>query len=687
MIRSEVIEPHHLQRQAIVYLRQSSPQQVLSHQESLKLQYALRDRASAYGWEAEKIQLIDTDLGLTGSSAARRPGFQELVTRVQLGQVGIVFAYDVTRLARNCTDWYQLLDLCGCRQCLVGDQEGLYDPATANGRLILGLKGLIAELELHTIKARLQAGLLNKARRGDLALSLPVGLVRDLAGRVVKHPDQEVRERLDFVFSTFLRVKSLKGVVREMAAARLLLPRRERGRDDGAIRWRRPTVAAVASLLRNPAYAGTFVYGRSRFRARVPGGPPRKQPLPPEQWQFMIPDKYPAYIDRETYATIQAILRDNYQEYQRRSSRGVARAGAALLQGIAYCGQCGNKMTVQYYAAGRYLCNHHKMQSGGRECQRLPQATVDACVVQKFWEALAPAELDRFEEAWAAFEGQRRQVQRAREQQLQRLRYEAQLAEKQYRLVDPENRLVAAELERRWEQALQALRQAEEEQPTGGGALGEPLTAELRQQWEKAQPTLRQLWDDGPLSNVRKKELLRVLIDKVVLKRQAADQCEVRIIWKGGDWTTVIVSLAVGTYAGMANGEQLIAEVVRQARAGQSDQQIAEELTAAGYHAPLKDYLSADSVVRIRQQHGVTSRKVEFLQQGLPGWITLGQAVRRLGEHTGWAYYLIRQKRLVVTRDAEIGLYLVRTNKQVLTKLKELLRGKRFSLTLEPRLS
>jgi DNA invertase Pin-like site-specific DNA recombinase len=686
MTTSEHIQPHHLQRQAVVYPRQSSPQQVLNHQESLRLQYSLTERAHAFGWDASQVQVIDTDLGISGSSAVGRPGFQELVSRVNLGQVGIIFAYDVTRLARNCTDWYQLLDLCGYRRCLVGDQEAVYDPATPNGRLILGLKGLIAELELHTIKTRLHAGLMSKASRGDLAMSLPVGLVRDLSGRVVKHPDEEVRERIAFVFATLLRVKSIHGVVRDMVAAELQLPRRERGRNDGAIVWRRPTAAAISSLLRNPAYAGTFVYGRTRFQPRVPGGPSRKHPLPLEQWQFMVPDKYPAYIDRETYAAIQSILRDNYQEYHRRRSRGVARSGAALLQGLVYCGQCGNKMTVQYHAAPRYLCNHHKMQSGGKECQRLPIVSIDACVVHNFWEALSPAELDCYDEATAAFEKQRRQLERARNQQLERLRYEARLAEKQYRLVDPENRLVAAELERRWEQALQAVRQ-EEEKASVAGAATEPLSAELRGQWEELRPSLRQMWDTGKLTNVRKKELLRVLIDKVVLKRPAADKCEVRIVWKGGNWSTSEVPLPVVTYAEMANGEQLVSEVLRRARSGQSDEQIATEMTAAGYHAPLKRVLSVDSVVRIRHQHGVHSRKTEFLRQGLAGWITLGQAVERLGEHKAWAYYLIRKKRLLIDRDSEIGLYLVRDNKRILKSLKELFRGKRFSLTLEPRSS
>ena len=333
MTSSELITPTHLDRRAVVYIRQSSPQQVISHQESLRLQYDLKQRAVACGWPEPAIDVIDSDLGHTARTTQGRVGFAELVSRVTLGDVGIIFSYDVTRLSRNCSDWYQLLDLCGFRHCLIGDHDSIYDPSSINGRMLLGLKGQISELELHTIKARLHAGLINKARRGDLAQSLPVGLVRDLTGRVVKHPDQEVRERIDFIFATFLRVKSIHGLVRELAVAQLMVPRRERGRDSGVVFWRRPTAAALSSLLRNPAYAGTFVYGRTRFLPRVPGGPSRKHPLPPEQWQFMVPDKYPAYIDRETFAAIQAVLRDNYQEYSRRRSRGVARSGSALLQG------------------------------------------------------------------------------------------------------------------------------------------------------------------------------------------------------------------------------------------------------------------------------------------------------------------------------------------------------------------
>ena len=299
MSTSDTIQPMHLGRLAVVYVRQSSPHQALMNQESLKLQYNLQHRAQAAGWDPGQVRIIDADLGRTGRSAEGRPGFQELVTLVNHEQVGIIFAYDVTRLARNCTDWYQLLDLCGFRSCLVGDQDGIYDPATVNGRLILGLKGLISELELHTLKARLTAGLLNKAQRGELALPLPVGLVRDPLARVLKHPDQEVQGRLELVFTSFLQVKSACQVVRFLKDRELLLPRKD---PFGDVVWRNPTVPAVLSILKNPAYAGAFVYGRTRAVPRASAPQQRVQkPLPIDQWKICHKDRYPAYINWQTF--------------------------------------------------------------------------------------------------------------------------------------------------------------------------------------------------------------------------------------------------------------------------------------------------------------------------------------------------------------------------------------------------
>jgi DNA invertase Pin-like site-specific DNA recombinase len=425
---SDTIQPLHLRRLAIIYVRQSSPNQILKNQESLQLQYDLQYRAHNAGWPPGQVRIIDTDLGRTGRTADGRQGFQELVALVNQEQVGIIFAYDVTRLARNCTDWYHLLDLCGFRACLVGDQDGIYDPATPNGRLILGLKGLISELELHTLKARLTAGLLHKAQRGELALPLPVGLLRDPLGRVGKHPDQEVQDRLTLVFTTFRQLKAACRVVRFFNDRHLLLPRRGRF---GDVVWRQPTVPAILSTLKNPAYAGAFVYGRTRVVPRANAPHQRvPKPVPMEEWKVCHKDRYPAYIDWDTFATIQAMIHDNHNAYDCNKSRGVPRPGKALLHGIVYCGECGHQMVVQYKGGAQYLCNYLRQHYQVPVCQRLPADPIDAHVVAAFLEALSPVELDLYEQAVAALAQEDEQVRRAHQHQLQRLRYQARLAER-----------------------------------------------------------------------------------------------------------------------------------------------------------------------------------------------------------------------------------------------------------------
>jgi DNA invertase Pin-like site-specific DNA recombinase len=261
MYSSDVITPQHLTRKAMIYIRQSTPHQALSHQESLRLQYALTERARALGWPPEVIEVVDTDVGQSAASASHREGFHTLVAQVTLGQVGIILAYDATRLSRNCSDWYPLLDLCGYKGCLIADVDGLYDPSTANDRLLLGLKGTLSEWELHTIRARMTAGLLNKAARGDLALCLPTGLERDAQGHVHKDANLEVQARILLVFTTFLQRRSASKVLQFFNAHGLHLPRRDRW---GEVVWKRPTVAAILSILKHPAYAGAFTYGRTR---------------------------------------------------------------------------------------------------------------------------------------------------------------------------------------------------------------------------------------------------------------------------------------------------------------------------------------------------------------------------------------------------------------------------------------
>lgn len=445
-MRSELVNDRHLARRAVAYIRQPSPHQVPTNQESLRLQYDLRRRALDLGWREEDVEVIDADLGLSGGAAAHRDGFKDLIARVTLGQVGLVLSYEVTRLSRNCTDWYPLLDLCGFKDCLIGNRDGIYDPGCANGRL-LGLKGTISEMGLHTIRARLTAGLLNKAERGELALVLPVGLVRDAGGVVVKDPGREVQARLELIFAAFLRVRSAARVLRSLNEGGLAIPRHKRL---GGTVWRPPTIAAVLHVLKNPAYAGAFVYGRSRSVRMAPTSSRAMQKMPPrEQWRIVVRDKYPAYVSWDTFEKIQSMLRDNHAEYDRNKTRGIPRDGEALLHGIVHCGACGHKMVVQHKNGTRYLCNYLRQQHGTPVCQYIPANPIDAEAVTAFFEALAPAELDAHAQAVTARRETAGAMLRAQAQQAERLRYRAALAERQFDQVDPDNRLVAAELERR----------------------------------------------------------------------------------------------------------------------------------------------------------------------------------------------------------------------------------------------
>jgi DNA invertase Pin-like site-specific DNA recombinase len=659
---------------AIVYVRQSSPHQVLVNRESLELQYDLASKAMNCGWDRDRVRTIDSDLGRSGRTASDRPGFQELVTLVNLEQVGILFAYDVTRLARNCTDWYQLLDLCSYRGCLVGDQDGVYDPATPNGRLILGLKGLISELELHTLRRRMIDGLLNKARRGELAQTLPVGLVRDASGQVIKRPDREVQGRLDLVFATFLRVRSVSRVVRFFSGRDLRVPRPDRF---GDVVWRHPTNDAVHAILTNPAYAGAFVYGRTR---RVPGpGPERSSKrLPEEQWQVCILGKYPAYIDWETFARIQAVLHDNYGAYRRNKSRGVPRSGPALLHGIVYCGECGHKLGVRYKSWAHYCCPYlrNKYRTGS-DCLRAPIAPIDAAVVEAFLEALAPAELDLYARALTTIHQEEQQVEEARRQHLERLRYQAHLAERQFNRADPDNRLVAGELERRWEAALRELMAAEEacrreEQPHRTPAA---LDATTRRALEEAGQKIPELWRLDLLCPRRKKALLRCLIEKVVVRRPAPDSVHLRVIWKGGDVTTREIPVTVGSWAHVMCAEELERAIVGLAQRGRSDEEIASELTGRGYRSPRRLTVSLATVRRIRRHHGL------FVHQGLshprriPGYLTVPQVALRLKVQPSRIYARIKSGAIKVTRDPNWKVYLFRDDSKVINSFNQLLAG------------
>jgi DNA invertase Pin-like site-specific DNA recombinase len=676
MTTSELVTPAHLARQAIVYVRQSSPHQALSNQESLQLQYALTRRATELGWKPTEVKVIDSDLGQTGSTTEGRCGFQDLVTRVTLGQVGIIFSYDVTRLSRNCSDWYQLLDLCGYRQCLIGDRDGVYDPATANGRLLLGLKGQISELELHTLRARLTAGLLNKAARGELALALPVGLVRDPSGTVTKHPNREVQSRIDLLFATFLRVKSISQVVAFCNEQSLLIPRREPG---GELVWRKPSAGNIGLILLNPAHAGAFVYGRTHSVPKA--GSPRRhiqQRLPLAEWKICIRDKYPAYVDGETYLHIRAMIWDNRNPCAPEESQGIPRGGKALLHGLLYCGVCGHKMFVRYKSGIRYVCAHLRRLRGLPLCQYLPAAPIDDQVVRAFFDVLSPAELDVYAQVVTAAQQQEQAVQKARLQQIERLRYQARLAERQFNQADPENRLVTAELERRWELALQELQEAEAslQRETPPPSPRVDVSAELRQALEHVGQKLPELWQQGLLTQVQKKALLRCLIEKVVLRRSAPDTVQARIVWKGGDTTTLDVPVTVNSLARLSFAPEMEEVAVKLARRGKTDALIAQELTQRGYRSPHASTVLPSTVKQIRLRHGIVVKRARSYSRQIAGYLTVPQIAQRLKVPAHWVHDRIHNGTIRVKKDRTWRLYLFPDTATTLDQFRKLRDGK-----------
>lgn len=674
MHTSNLIQPRHLSRRAIVYVRQSTPQQVHTHQESQQLQYALRERAVQLGWHEQDIEVIDADLGHTASTTEGRRGFQQLVSEVALKEVGVVIAYDATRLARNCSHWYQLLDLCGHADCLIADRDGVYDPSSINGRLLLGLKGQISEMELHTIRARLLAGKLAKAERGELALPLPAGYVRLADGRVVQHPDREVHDRLALIFQLFLERQSLGQVVRYLNANGLQVPRRSHTRPNG-IQWRRADVSNVGAIINNPAYAGAYVYGR-RTRKNAEKTTTTSDRVPRSQWHVCQQDKYPAYISWETFVKMETMLRDNYAEYDRNKTRGVPREGAALLHGIMYCGQCGHKLCVEYQRRTLYLCNRLAQHTPGAPvCQSLPADAIDAQVVDWFFDALSVAQIDVAQQALQEADDQHETLLASQRQQLARLRYQAQLADRQYQQADPDNRLVAAELEQRWELALRELKAAEDRQAADEAcAPCWVLPAELLQALQEVGPQLPDMWHQGLFTTTQKKKLLRSLVDKVVAYRVGGRQgaaLHVRVVWRGGATTSGEVLVNVGKFSQLARAQELERCVIELSQQGHTIADMARQLTAEGFRSPKASRVLPATVEAIRLRTGVfqpaRSRPVN-----VPGYLTITQLSRRLGIRRSWFQEAIQRGSLRVQKNASARCYLFPDESRTLEEIRSL---------------
>lgn len=670
----------HQQRLAFIYVRQSSPKQVAQNLESQQYQYRLQQRAQELGWPAEQVRVIDSDLGLSGKESAGRGGFQELVAEVSLGHVGIVFGYEVSRLARNNRDWYLLLDLASVFSTLIADNDGVYDPRLYNDRLLLGLKGTMSEAELHLLHQRLDAGRMNQIKRGAYRQRLPTGYVRSPAGEVIKDPDEQVRHIIELTFAKFEELGSANKVIRYLRQNGILFPRRQNaGPQANQLLWKDASESAVTEMLNNPAYAGAFAYGRRQGDATLckvgrPATGKRRKPM--TEWLHLQQDAYPAYISWEQYLSNQERIQQNGLHFTelRQKAQGIVREGLGLLQGLVVCGRCGHHMQTVYKHTPRYVCRGlvRTIQTTS-ECNSVRAPVVDQIVVQAFFEALQPANLDALEAILAAQQADRVRLERQWQDQLKRAEYEVHLAQRQYDAVDPDNRLVAVELERRWEAKLQQLRQMNENyhhfQQT---PQPETIPPGLRELFREISTRLPDLWP--VLSNAQKKELLRSLIQQVVIRRPAPDQVSIRVVWISGCFTNHTVITPIHREKDVSRYDQMVARIQELWQLGYNDEQTAEQLTAEGFHSARSPHVTADSVMKIR-----LTRKWHTLFDQLrgvdevDGCLTVNGLAKQLDVNESCAYRLIYSQTIppdFVSRDPK-GVYLIRKDEELLEQLRQ----------------
>jgi DNA invertase Pin-like site-specific DNA recombinase len=580
------IGPRHLKRPANVYVRQSSPHQVAEHGESLARQYALRDRAAALGWPAPDIVVIDDDLGLSGRGFDDRRGFERLLADVAQDRVGLVLALEMSRLARNSRDWHNLFDLCAVRDTLLADEDGIYDPSDINDRLILGMKGIISEMELHIMKNRLERGRRNKAERGELFQGVPWGFVLLPDGTVALDPDEQVRATVRRLFDTFQDLGSAFATVRTLRQEDVKLPIRDRG---GHLVWRVATPTIVDSALHHPLYAGAYSWGRRQEQTHIdPAGrltrKRRKRPL--TEWTVLLLDRVPAYFSWDQYLANQRQLLENRT---RPETKCVARTGSALLAGLLYCGRCGRRMQVQYPTKrqGRYQCSRYRVLATDPICSGLVARNLDELVAQQVLHALSPAALELSLSAIEHASQQRRQQETQLRQNLDRALYESERAERQYNAVEPENRLVARTLEERWESALKGQRAAQDAYDRFGAEKPIDLTAAERRSIDDLSRDIPALWHAPETDARARKEIVRCLIERVdVDVSQADQQVDVAIQWAGGFESRHQLRRSVNTYKRLDNAENLLARIGELRRAGWRSPRIAEQLNSEGFERP-----------------------------------------------------------------------------------------------------
>jgi DNA invertase Pin-like site-specific DNA recombinase len=658
---SNKLQDHHLSRTAIVYVRQSNPHQVLENTESTELQYALGERAVHLGWSADQVEIIDDDQGCSGATAEGRLGFQRLLAEVGLNHVGIILGTEMSRIARSNKDWHQLLELCAIFRTLIADQDGLYDPTDHNDRLLLGLRGMMSEAELHVLRGRLHEALLNKARRGDLYMLPPIGYVKLPTGGFALDPDGQAQSVIHLVFEEFDRWGSMRGVLRYLLANNIKMPiRPHKGPNQGRLEWRRATAAAVNTILTNPLYAGTYSFGRRQLepRRKKPGqrGSGRRT-VKPEEYYVLIPDHCPAYITRARYDRNQKTIRENRLIM---ASKGPARDGAALLGGILFCARCQLRMAVHYCGVGnpyRYACPTGRHEPDVPRCQSLSGRVLDELVTAKIMLALRPAALELSLQVADDLKRERQRLDQDWRQRLERCRYEANRAQRQYQAVEPENRLVARELERQWEQALEQLDALTKDYARFQRAHPATLSDEQRELIRSLSENLPTLWKAQTTSSSDRQRIVRLLIERIVIHVQdSSEHVDVEVHWSGGFTSQHDLVRPVLGYHQLADYERLAHRVEELRRQNLSFEQIAEQLNCECFQPfPRAKKFRADSVCRIfRNLKRQRPSAQEIEKQSLVGdneWFTRSLAAQ-LQIPQGTLQYWIRRGWVHVTRQA-----------------------------------
>jgi DNA invertase Pin-like site-specific DNA recombinase len=628
---TKVTSPH-LTRSAYLYIRQSTLRQVINNTESTVRQYDLRQRAVALGWQADQIIVVDVDQGHSGASAADREGFQRLVADVSMGRAGIVLGLECSRLARNNADWHRLLEICALSDTLICDEDGLYDPSDFNDRMLLGLKGALSEAELHFIRARLRGGQLSKARRGELAMQLPVGLVYDLAGKVVLDPDTGVQHALRHFFATFARTGSARAVVQAFKHEGLLFPTRIlKGPHKGELSWTALRHHRALCVLHNPRYAGAFVYGRRRSR-KSPQGKISFEKLPRDQWTALIHDANPAYINWEQFELNQQLLAANAQAHGADRAAGPAREGTALLQGLAVCGRCGCRMTVGYHHRGdvevpEYRCMRAAIADGTPACHRVPGANIDAVIGQLLIDTVTPLALEVALTVQAELETRADEADALRRSHVERARHRGELARRRYLAVDPDNRLVADTLEADWNDALRQFRDAQDDYERATVTTQAALTEDHQARIRALAADFPALWSDPATPQRERKRMARLLIEDVTVNK--TDQIHLHVRFRGGQTTSLAIPIPpIGWQVHQTNTDTLA--LLDRLLDDHTDAQVAEALNQAGHRSGTGQPFTTSIVFHLRRGNNLPSHLERLRTRGL---LTIPELADRLGVH------------------------------------------------------